>query len=90
MRCGLHYMLMAPLDDADQTIMLFPGWPAQWCGKCNAAPPASMHRRWDVSFKLLGPRNTTVEAACVGGKLAYLIVTPPSRLANVQVLNCQQ
>ena len=31
MRTAVHYMLMAPLDDADQTIMLFAGWPVNWC-----------------------------------------------------------
>lgn len=62
-------------DNCEQTITLFPGFPAE---------------QWDVSFKLHGPLNTTVEATCVGGKLTKLIVTPPERKADVRVFHCQQ
>ena len=54
-------------------MLVFPTWPAD---------------KWDVRFKLHAPRNTTIEASCQGGKLEYLIVTPPERRADVQVLNC--
>ena len=66
---------MAPADDAALSITLFPTFPTD---------------RWDVAFKLHAPKNTTIEAACVGGKLEYLIVTPPERKADITVANCQQ
>ena len=56
-------MLLAPLDDASQGMVVFPTWPSVW----------------DATFKLRAPLNTTVEASCVGGKLQYLHVTPTSR-----------
>jgi hypothetical protein len=68
-------MLLGRLDDADQTIMLFPGWPVDL---------------WDVSFKLHGPLNTTIEATCTAGKLSKLVVVPESRRSAVQVLNCKE
>ena len=74
MRIAVHEMLLGRLDDADQTITLFPSWPVEW----------------DVDFKLKGPLNTTVEAACVRGKLTKLVVMPPSRKAHVKVYNCRQ
>lgn len=74
MRIAMHEMLLGRLDDQNQTITLFPGWPVE---------------RWDVSFKLKGPLNTTVEAACTGGKLTALRVTPPSRLVNIKVYGCR-
>ena len=74
MRTAVHYMLMAPLDDANQSVVLFPTWPVD---------------QWDVSFKLWAPYNTTIEASCVGGVLQYLTVTPPDRAAYVIVSNCQ-
>ena len=75
MRTGLNYMLMGPLDDDKRTIQLFPTFPVD---------------KWDVAFKLHAPRNTVIEAACEGGKLVYLNVTPPERKADVIVLNCKQ
>jgi hypothetical protein len=45
---------------------------------------------WDVSFKLHGALNTTIEASCVGGKLISLVVTPPERRSSVVIYNCQQ
>ena len=74
MRIALHEMLLGRLDDENETLLLFPGFPANV---------------WDARFKLRGPRNTTVEAACVGGKLTQLVVTPPERIADVVVLNCE-
>jgi hypothetical protein len=68
-------MLLGRLDDANQTITLFPGWPVDL---------------WDVSFKLHGPLNTTIEAACTAGTLSKLVVVPESRRSAVQVLNCKE
>ena len=65
--------LLAPLDDAKQSVLLFPAWPFDW----------------DVSFKLRAPLNTVIEAACVNGSLVKLIVTPPERRADVQLAGCQ-
>ena len=45
--------------------------------------------QWDVAFKLHAPRNATVEAACVAGKLVRFDVTPAARKKEIQVLNCQ-
>ena len=45
---------------------------------------------WDVSFKLHGALNTTIEASCVGGKLISLVVTPPERARDVAVWNCKR
>ena len=73
MRTGLDYMLLSKPDDAKGSILLFPAFPTG---------------RWNVRFKLHAPRNTTVEASCQGGKLEYLIVTPPERKADVTVLKC--
>lgn len=75
MRTGLDYMLLAPLDDEKRGMLLFPTFPTA---------------QWDVRFKLHAPKSTTIEASCQGGKLEYLIVTPPSRLADMSVLNCQK
>jgi hypothetical protein len=74
MRTGLNYMLMAPLDDAKRSMVLFPTWPVE---------------RWNVRFKLHAPLNTTVEASCQGGQLEYLIVTPASRSSDFTVANCR-
>ena len=48
--------------------------------------PADM---WDVDFKLKGPLNTTVEAACTNGVVSKLIVTPESRRGDIVVHNCK-
>ena len=37
MRTGMHYMLLAPLDDAKQSVLVFPTWPVD---------------KWDVDFKV--------------------------------------
>lgn len=75
MRTAMHYMLLAPLDDAKQGIVIFPTWPVD---------------KWDIHFKLHAPLSTTVEAACTNGTLTTFIVTPKSREADVQVLNCKR
>lgn len=48
-------------------IHLLPAWPS----------------RWNVSFKLHAPRNTTVEGTYREGKLVNLMVTPASESARV-------
>lgn len=73
MRTGLDYMLMSPLDDEKRSMLLFPTFPTD---------------TFDVRFKMHAPLNTTIEASCQGGKLEYLIVTPPERAADITVLNC--
>jgi hypothetical protein len=76
MRIAMHEMLISRADDGPRySVILFAGWPTE---------------SWDVDFKLWAPRNTTIEAACRGGVLTKLIVTPPSRLADVSVVNCKQ
>jgi hypothetical protein len=74
MRTGLNHMLMLPVDDANRSMLLFPSFPVQ---------------RWNVRFKLMAPRNTTIEASCQDGKLEYLRVTPLEREKDVTVLNCR-
>ncbi|MCS7048903.1 MAG: DUF5703 domain-containing protein [Verrucomicrobiae bacterium] len=54
----------------DDRLLLLPAWP----------------RNWDVHFKLHAPFQTTVEATVRGGKLASLVVSPPSRRANVEMM----
>lgn len=75
MRTGLDYMniLTSPLDDKKQSMLLFP--------TPNTAD-------FNVSFKLHAPLNTTIEARCQGGKLDHLNVDPPSRRADITVMNC--
>ena len=73
MRTGLNKMLLAPLDDVNRSMLLFPAFPTE---------------RWNVRFKLNAPRNTTIEASCQGGKLEYLRVTPSERRADMTVMNC--
>jgi hypothetical protein len=50
-------------------ILLLPSWP----------------QKWDVSFKLHAPGNTTVECATKDGKIIHLKVTPSRRLPDVVV-----
>jgi hypothetical protein len=75
MRTGLNRMLLAPLDDAKKSVLLFPAWPVA---------------QWNVRFKLNAPLNTTIEASCQAGKLEYLIVTPRGRATDVKVMNCKR
>lgn len=64
---GLQEMLMASDPFGDEKILLLPAWP----------------RDWDVFFKLHGPRETTVEAACLDGRLAVSKVSPPERRSAI-------
>tara|TARA_B110000977_G_C10855911_1_gene407705 strand:- start:203 stop:433 length:231 start_codon:yes stop_codon:yes gene_type:complete len=73
MRTGIDYMLMAPIDDVEKKMVIFPTFPTD---------------RWNVRFKMHAPRNTTIEASCQGGKLEYLRVTPSARRADITVANC--
>ena len=72
-RLAINLMLLMPVDDAASSMLLFPTWPEYW----------------DVQIKLHGPRNTVVEAACTGGKLDYLRVTPPERTRDVVLVGCK-
>lgn len=51
-------------------IFLLPAWP----------------KDWEVSFKLHGPKKTTVEGKVRGGKVVDLKVTPESRRKDVEVV----
>jgi hypothetical protein len=75
MRTAVNYMLLSPVEDAAQSLLIFPTFPTTV---------------WDVAFKLHGPLGTTIEGSCKGGKLEYLNVDPPGRLADVTVLNCHR
>ncbi|MDP4208535.1 MAG: DUF5703 domain-containing protein [Bacteroidota bacterium] len=48
-------------------IFLFPAWP----------------KKWDVTFKLHAPYNTTVEGSLINGKITNLKVTPESRRTDI-------
>ena len=71
---ALLEMLIQTGDDGfeDATIVLFPAWPCSW----------------DVSAKLWGSGNTTVEIVYAGGALQSLVVTPASRAAAVKWAAC--
>jgi hypothetical protein len=58
------------LQAEDQRIWLFPAWPPEW----------------NVEFKLLAPRQTTVEGVYRDGRLERLTVTPVSRRKDVTLL----
>ncbi len=75
MRTGLNKMLVAPLDDQNNSVLLFAAFPVA---------------QWNVRFKLHAPLNTTIEASCQDGVLEYLRVTPPERAANVKVVRCEE
>ena len=55
------------LQSDGDKIHLLPAWPG----------------RWNVSFKLHAPRNTTVEGTYRDGKLVNLVVSPASESARV-------
>eukprot|EP00463_Aulacantha_scolymantha_P006827 TRINITY_DN976_c0_g1_i1.p1 TRINITY_DN976_c0_g1~~TRINITY_DN976_c0_g1_i1.p1 ORF type:complete len:76 (+),score=10.72 TRINITY_DN976_c0_g1_i1:156-383(+) len=74
MRTAIHYMLLSPLDDEKQSMLLFPTWPVE---------------KWDIYFKLKAPLDTTIEAACIQGKLTKFIVTPSERKSDITVINCK-
>ncbi len=55
------------LQSDGRRLYVLPAWP----------------KRWDVSFKLHAPYNTTVDGAYKAGKLEQLKVTPESRAKDV-------
>jgi len=61
---GLQEML---LQNAGDSILLFPGWP----------------RNVDVHFKLHAPHNTTVEAWLEDGQIKKLTILPAIRQKDV-------
>merc|ERR1711871_1914588 len=71
-RVAMHYMLLSPLDDEAQSVVIFPTWPTSW----------------DVEFKLHAPLRTIIEARCVNGVLEKLVVTPQEREKDVYLGNC--
>ncbi len=67
------------LETAD--LMLLQGEPLESGGKILLLP--SWPQKWDVSFKLHAPGNTTVECETKSGKIVKLEVSPTSRKRNV-------
>lgn len=65
-------MLLQPGDDANGTLVLLPTWPCAW----------------DVSFKLWGPLNTSVEVVYAGGAVTSCVVEPASRAGDVVWAGC--
>ena len=55
------------LQSDGKKIYVLPAWP----------------KKWDVSFKLHAPYNTTVEGKFKAGKLEKLTVTPEARRKDV-------
>ncbi len=73
MNTAIHAMLLQSGEDgAAGTIVLLPAWP------CSV----------DVSFKLWGVLNTSVEVVYSGGALQSLAVEPPARRGAVRFANC--
>jgi len=58
------------LQTDGRRILVLPAWP----------------KAWDVDFKLHAPGRTVVRATVRGGKLSRLVVTPPARQKDVEVL----
>ncbi len=69
---ALQAMLLQAGGDAADTLVLLPAWP------CDV----------DVSFKLWGARNTTVNVVYAAGALVALDVQPPERAAAVRWARC--
>ena len=75
LRTAVNYMLLSPLDDDDDGVILFPGFPSHV---------------WDVDFRLHGPDNTMIEATCENGQVTHLVVTPPEKRKHIkQTGNCR-
>ena len=74
-RTAMHAQLLLPLDDASRRMLVMPTWDTQ---------------SFDVDFRLHAPLNTTIEAACVGGKLVKFVVTPQERAGDFEVIRCQK
>jgi hypothetical protein len=72
MNTAVNAMLMQQGEDAAATIVLLPAWP------CDV----------DVSFRLLGARNTSVELVWANATLVSLVVEPPERAADVKIAPC--
>ena len=73
MNTAVNAMLMQGGEDGDAgSIVLLPAWP------CDV----------DVSFKLWGPLNTSVEVVWAGGALVSIDVEPPERRAAVKFAPC--
>ena len=74
MNRALQEMLLQSGEDGylATSLGLFPAW------DCT----------WEVSAKLWGPLNTTVEIEFAGGVLQSLVVTPAARLAQVHWAAC--
>lgn len=60
-------LLQASSLEEGGAIRVLPAWPT----------------KWDVSFKLHAPGNTTVECEARGGRITRLVVTPASRAKDV-------
>jgi hypothetical protein len=65
-------LLQTGEDGANGTIVLLPAWP------CDI----------DVSFKLWGPFNTSVEVVYANKSLVSIIVQPPARRSAVRFAAC--
>jgi len=50
-------MLLQPMDDVEESMLLLPAWPCEW----------------DVAFRLAGPMNTYVSGKLVNGTLSYTV-----------------
>lgn len=74
MNRALQDMLIQSGDDGfdNTTVVLLPTWPCQW----------------DVSFKLWGPLQTSVQLEYADGHVQSLIVDPPERKSAVKFANC--
>ena len=73
MSTALNSMLLQWGEDgAAGSIVLLPAWP---CAR-------------DVSFKLWGPLNTSVEVVYANKTLVSLDVVPPSRKGAVRFAHC--
>ena len=65
-------MLVQAGGDADDTMLLLPGWP------CEV----------DVAFKLWGARGTSVNVVFANRALVEMDVQPPERAAAVKFAGC--
>ena len=59
------------MQTSDDRIILFPAWP----------------KKWDVTFKMYAPKNTTVECVYKNGKVEKLTVTPLEREKDIVFWN---
>ncbi|KAF4652351.1 hypothetical protein FOL47_011137 [Perkinsus chesapeaki] len=73
MNNAIVYMLLQPMDDELQNMILFPAWPCHW----------------NVSFKLWGPGRTVLEGSLINGHLEGFKVYPATREQAVVIRSCQ-